>query len=96
MVKRDAPRCRRFYVSGRVQGVYYRASACDIARQLGLTGWVRNMPDGRVEAVACGDSRKLDEFEAWLWNGPETARVDSVIAQEMELQVFDGFDVRGH
>ncbi len=95
MVENHASRrCRRFVVSGRVQGVYYRASACDVARRLGLSGWVRNTPDGRVEAVACGEAGKLGEFEAWLWQGPASARVEGVAAEEVEGQKFSGFDVR--
>lgn len=95
MVGNEAPhRCRRFLVSGRVQGVYYRASACDAARRLGLIGWVRNVADGRVEAVACGAPGRLDEFEQWLWQGPRSARVEQVIATDIEPQQFTGFEIR--
>lgn len=58
-----------FYVSGRVQGVYFRATTQATARQLGLTGWVRNLPDGRVEGVACGEGKQLDKLVTWL-QGP--------------------------
>lgn len=87
-------RCRRFVVSGRVQGVYYRASAYDIARQFGLTGWVRNLPDGDVEALACGDAAALEEFEQWLWQGPPNARVQRVVATDVAPQEFSDFGVR--
>ena len=94
MVGRPPPSCRHFLVAGRVQGVYYRASACDVARRLGLTGWVRNTADGRVEAVACGESQKLDAFEQWLWEGPPSARVEQVVVAPMAVQAFKDFVVR--
>lgn len=70
---------RHFLVSGRVQGVFYRAATQEKARGLGLTGWVRNRPDGGVELVACGTETELDALERWLWQGPPAARVESVV-----------------
>ncbi|QGM21254.1 acylphosphatase [Spiribacter sp. 2438] len=70
--------CRRFIVTGRVQGVWYRASTQDQAQSLGLRGQVRNCPDGRVEVIACGAPEALKALEAWLWDGPAEARVRSV------------------
>lgn len=87
-------RCRHFLVSGRVQGVFYRASTVDMARGLGLTGWVRNLSDGGVELVACGDAAKLQELERWLWDGPRHARVERVRAADIEERAFNGFTVR--
>jgi len=69
---------KHYRVHGRVQGVSFRASTCSKARELGLTGWVRNLPDGQVEAVATGEAAVLDSFERWLWQGPEFARVTQV------------------
>jgi acylphosphatase len=69
---------RRYVVSGRVQGVGFRYFTQDTARREGLSGLVRNLPDGRVEAVAEGDGESLDRFEAALRRGPSHARVDSV------------------
>lgn len=86
--------CRRFLVSGLVQGVFYRASAGEQAQRLGLTGFVRNTPDGRVELVACGEESRLAELERWLWKGPPAARVENVIAADEPLQRFSGFGVR--
>lgn len=86
--------CRRFTVSGRVQGVAFRAAALDEARRLALTGWVRNLPNGEVEALACGEAAALDAFERWLWQGPRAARVTSVMAATAPLQAFDGFEIR--
>ena len=69
---------RLYRVSGRVQGVYYRASAQARARELGLRGWVRNLADGRVEALAAGPAAALAEFAAWLAAGPPRAQVSGV------------------
>jgi acylphosphatase len=69
---------RRYVVSGRVQGVGFRFFTQDIAHREGLTGGVRNLPDGRVEVVAEGDEETLARFEAALWRGPSHARVENV------------------
>jgi acylphosphatase len=69
---------RRFVVSGRVTGVGFRYFAQDIARREGLIGVVRNLPDGRVEAIAEGDEESLTRLEAALRRGPSRARVDNV------------------
>lgn len=87
-------RCRYFRVSGRVQGVFYRASAQQRARELGLSGWVRNTEDGGVELVACGGDAPLRDLEAWLWQGPPAAQVESVAISEVEAGPFQGFEVR--
>ncbi|GAB4511770.1 MAG: acylphosphatase [Sulfuricaulis sp.] len=87
--------CRHFLVSGQVQGVFFRASAESTARRLGLTGWVRNLRDGRVELVACGEEVQLKELEQWLWQGPPRARVTQVEAKETVAQSSAGFSVRG-
>ena len=63
-------------VRGRVQGVYFRASAQREARGLGLTGWVKNRNDGAVELVAEGEEDQVKDFLAWAQHGPSTARVD--------------------
>lgn len=73
--------CRRFIVHGRVQGVFFRASARDRALALGLNGWVRNLPDGRVEALARGERVALDDFQAWLGVGPPAADVTRVATE---------------
>ena len=85
--------CRHYLVSGQVQGVFYRASTESTARRLGLTGWVRNLPDGRVELVACGEETRLMELERWLWQGPPHAHVEEVTAQNVAAQVFTNFSV---
>lgn len=88
-------RCRHFLVSGRVQGVFFRAATEAAARRLGVTGWVRNLADGSVELVACGEEAKLAELERWLWQGPPRARVERVQAREAPPQSFGEFTVRG-
>ena len=70
--------CIRFYVSGRVQGVFFRVSTRDRARALGLTGEVGNLADGRVAVTACGPQVALDALQQWLWDGPPQAAVSDV------------------
>ncbi len=86
--------CRHFLVSGQVQGVFFRASAQATASGLGLTGWVRNLPDGRVELVACGDEAGLKKLERWLWQGPSYARVEEVEVSDTAPETFTDFTVR--
>jgi len=66
------------WISGRVQGVWFRASTRDEGAQLGLTGWARNLPDGRVEVIAQGERDRLESLLAWLHQGSPGARVDTV------------------
>lgn len=70
--------CKRCFVGGRVQGVYYRATAARRAQDLGLSGYARNLPDGRVEVLACGDETVVLAFVKWLWIGSSASRVTSV------------------
>ncbi|MFQ5757598.1 MAG: acylphosphatase [Acidiferrobacterales bacterium] len=87
-------RCRRYLISGTVQGVFFRASTQDTARQLQLSGFARNLPDGRVEVVACGNESNLRRLEAWLWKGPGYARVDNIIVEDIAARAFTGFEAR--
>lgn len=84
--------CIKCYISGRVQGVWYRASAKEAGEKLGLTGFARNLPDGRVEVFACGDKEKLELFLDWLKHGPPLANVTDVTRQDMPWQEYTGFD----
>jgi acylphosphatase len=79
-----APVARRCLISGRVQGVYYRASAQQRARGTGITGHARNLADGRVEVVAYGDESQMREFNEWLWIGPSAAKVTDVTVEVLE------------
>jgi len=84
----------RFLVSGRVQGVFFRMHTRQQALRQGLTGWVRNLPDGRVEGVASGAADGLESFQSWLNRGPEHARVIGIEIQTMAYQSYDGFDIK--
>lgn len=81
----------RFLVSGKVQGVFYRVSTRERALELGLAGRAINLHDGRVEVVAQGDVDALDVLEAWLHQGPPSAKVDAVVRQVWEEPVDAGF-----
>ena len=70
--------CIRCLVSGRVQGVFFRASTRERAQALGLNGRVRNLPDGRVEVMVCGPQAALQSLHHWLWQGPPQAKVSEV------------------
>ena len=86
--------CYRFIVSGRVQGVYFRQAAVEQARQLQVSGWVRNLPDGRVEGIVSGGPAALEDFKAWLRRGPPAARVDGLQWIAVDTQPDTGFEVR--
>lgn len=81
----------RFLVSGRVQGVFYRASTREQAVALGLSGYAKNLPDGRVEVVASGDDAALEVLERWLWQGPPAAKVEAVTREACAAPLMDGF-----
>ena len=80
-------------VSGKVQGVFYRATANGIANQMGLTGLVRNEPDGSVYLEAQGEEKAVDAFVEWCRKGPSRARVDSVRIEAAVLKEEDSFRV---
>lgn len=75
----------RCYVSGRVQGVWFRGSTKRQAEQLGVTGYARNLPDGRVEILACGGLSALESLAEWLWQGPPAAEVTDVACAGSEV-----------
>jgi acylphosphatase len=77
--------CRRSFVSGRVQGVFYRATCVRKAESLGLTGYARNLPDGRVEVLACGEAATVDQFIAWLWEGSPASKVTAVETADADV-----------
>ena len=74
----DADVCRRCLISGRVQGVFFRASTQEQAQQLGVRGWAKNLSDGRVEVVACGTPDAVEALCEWLRHGPPLAEVTSL------------------
>jgi acylphosphatase len=82
-------------VVGRVQGVFYRVATVERANELGVRGWVRNRPDGRVELIAGGAAEAVEQLVAWLWQGPPNAEVTSVTLEECKQEVDPGFRVVG-
>lgn len=82
---------KRFLISGRVQGVFYRASTRRKAHELGLTGYAKNLPDGRVEVLAAGSEEALLLLEKWLWQGPPAAQVIAVEVFETTVMPPEGF-----
>ncbi len=85
----------RVIVHGIVQGVFFRASTRDEARRLGVGGWVRNLPDGTVEALFEGETKKVEEIVGWCHTGPPGARVTRVeVAWESYQGEFPQFEIR--
>jgi acylphosphatase len=87
---------RRYLISGRVQGVGFRYFIKDAADREGATGWVRNLPDGRVEALVEGEDEAVTRVERALWHGPGGARVEAVAVDDSEPPsgADHGFSVR--
>ncbi len=85
--------CRRYFVSGLVQGVFFRTSARKQAAALELTGWARNLSDGRVEVLACGEEAQLDLLYDWLKIGPPHAQVQDVETLPAPMQTLSDFKI---
>jgi acylphosphatase len=83
---------RKALVSGRVQGVWYRASTAQRAMELGISGRARNLADGTVEVIARGEPAAVDALLAWLWQGPPLAQVAGVIIEELDPTLADDVD----
>ena len=81
------------YIHGRVQGVFFRATAQKTAEELGLSGWVRNCEDGSVEAHAEGDRKSLDRFVDWCRKGPALAKINEVDVNWVSAEGLTTFDV---
>ena len=87
--------CRHYIVEGRVQGVFFRASTREQAQNIGVQGWVRNLPDGRVETLACGSESQLSALELWLRKGPEMAVVSELTVESWQQhEEFTGFTIQ--
>jgi acylphosphatase len=82
------------FVSGRVQGVYYRASTREQAEERGVDGWVRNLDDGRVEAVFEGPEAAVESMVEWCHEGSSRARVEDVDVENEDPEGIEGFEVR--
>jgi acylphosphatase len=89
----EEPRRARVVVRGFVQGVYFRGETSDRARSLGVAGWVRNRPDGTVEAVFEGPAERVESMVAWCKRGPTGARVDDVAVEWLPAEGESGFRV---
>jgi acylphosphatase len=85
---------RHVRVTGRVQGVFFRAWTREQAKALGLNGWVRNCPDGSVEALVEGEAEPVDQLVDLMRRGPSGARVDNLEIVEAEPEQLSSFDVR--
>jgi len=85
--------CSRCLVAGRVQGVFFRAAAREQAQRLGLAGYARNLSDGRVEVLVCGEPDLVGQFREWLRLGPPTAEVTGVAYEPGAFQYLSGFDI---
>ena len=81
-------------VKGKVQGVFYRASAKKMADSMGITGWVRNTDAGHVEILATGSAGNLEKFTEWCKQGPPKAAVANIAVTNKDEGDFDGFEIR--
>ncbi|ACB53508.1 probable acylphosphatase [Crocosphaera subtropica ATCC 51142] len=86
--------CVHVFISGKVQGVGYRYSTVQEAEKLGIRGWVRNLLDGRVEAMFEGTELLIEQMLQWCHQGPKTAKVTDVTVETTEIQLYRGFEVR--
>ena len=83
------------FVTGRVQGVFFRQSTIVMAMKNNVNGWVRNLDDGRVEIVAQGQEQNIDNLSNWCRTGPANSRVDEFeLKEESILEKFENFEVR--
>jgi len=89
----ETRRCIHCFVTGKVQGVWFRASTKAEADKLGVQGWVKNLPDGRVEVLVCGEKAQVNLLEKWLHTGPRLAEVAEVVIEELPPKEFAGFNV---
>ncbi len=83
--------CMHYYISGLVQGVCFRSFTQSEAKKLGMTGWVRNLPDGGVEVVACGRQEDIKTLEEWLRHGPSRAKVSDFTSEKKEWEDHTDF-----
>lgn len=86
--------CMHCFVSGKVQGVWFRDSAKSEAEKLGITGWVRNRSDGRMEVLAFSDKKNLEDFYFWLKRGPKLAKVTELVREDLPWQHVEAFVIK--
>ncbi|MEM7540597.1 MAG: acylphosphatase [Pseudomonadota bacterium] len=85
--------CKKYLIEGQVQGVGFRMATQAAAREIGLDGWVKNLPRGGVEAAACGEQERVVRFEAFLRKGPRFAFVQSVLSEPYPCNQDYGFNI---
>lgn len=85
--------CSHYFVSGHVQGVCYRRYVYNEAIKRGISGWARNLSDGRVEVLACGPQAAVEALRDSLWVSPARANVTDVQAEEIPWQLHEGFSI---
>ncbi len=85
--------CLHCIVKGRVQGVFYRRNTAIEAEKLDVTGWVRNVQNGDVEVLICGEQAAVESLKAWLSRGPDRAEVTEVITKEMPFEHHRNFEI---
>lgn len=85
--------CIHAFVSGTVQGVFFRNSAKRQAEALNITGWTRNLTDGRVEVFACGEPAQLERFQVWLAKGPDSAKVEALDIATAPYENHNSFEI---
>ena len=83
----------RFLISGKVQGVFFRASTREQALRLNLSGRARNLADGRVEVVVAGETEAIEALGLWLWEGPPSAKVVEVVRSTCDEKIHAGFAI---
>lgn len=86
--------CLHCYVEGQVQGVFYRDATKRKAKELGVTGYVKNLSDGRVEVMVCGEAEQVETLREWLWDGAPRAEVTDVSVTELAWQEYQDFEIR--
>ncbi len=80
-------------VSGKVQGVFFRATAKEVAKHLSISGWIKNTDEGDVEALVTGENEQINKFIEWCNKGPEEAHVHHIVVTDRQLQSFEKFIV---
>ncbi len=86
--------CKIYTITGRVQGVWFRAGTQKTARKMDITGWAKNLPNRSVQVLACGSEENIERFAAWLKKGPAFAKVKSITEEQIPPQEFSDFETR--
>jgi acylphosphatase len=93
-IKKGRMKAIHVYISGKVQGVFYRANTKQKAQELGIKGWVKNRIDGRVEAFFQGEEEEVQKMISWCWKGSPAAEVDDVMVEEEKCQELQSFKIK--